>query len=129
MIQNRKSETRRDWTDDYAKQFRVGDICKAYDKNPRIGGKEIARIQILRNPYRQSIYKMTDTDEKAEGGCWGSAEEFIKAWLEGGGSENPYVVKFRLVSVGGVPCVSDIPDNVLSETPVPENKDQLSLFV
>jgi len=131
LVKGLKTETRRDWTDDYARQFRVGDVCKAFNKNPRCGGKEIARIQILKNPYRESIYKMTDKDEKAEGGQWDSADEFIKSWLEGGGCENPYVVKFRLVSVGGVPYVSDIPENLLNEEldyPKPEDKNQLKLF-
>jgi hypothetical protein len=129
LIKGLKSETRRCWTDDYARQFRIGDVCKAFDKNPRCGGKEIARIQILENPYRESIYEMDDDDVKAEGGLWKDAEEYVADFLEKGGCEKPYVVKFRLVSVGGVSCVPDSEMDELSMIgPLNVSKGQLKLF-
>jgi len=42
----RKSCTRRDWNDRYAAQFHPGDLCQAWDKSPRYGGKCIGTIRI-----------------------------------------------------------------------------------
>ena len=63
---NRKTKTRRQWVDGYAKRFEVGDICKAYNKQPRFGGKQIGLIKLTKSPYQQQIRDMPDSDFEAE---------------------------------------------------------------
>ena len=36
-----KTCTRRDWNDDYARRFKNGEFCQAFDRNPRAGGKRV----------------------------------------------------------------------------------------
>jgi len=123
LLSNRKSTTRRNWNDAYARRFRIGDVCKAYDKNPRAGGREVAKIQILKAPYRQPLSEMTDEDLKKEGeGLWGSVEEFAELFKD---CENPYVLEFRVIEIGGVSCLEDQESKSKKEVSDPK---QLKLF-
>lgn len=61
-----KSVTRRTWTPDYAKRFKVGDICKAYDKQPRFGGRQIGLLKIKSLAF-EDIKTMPDEDYFFEG--------------------------------------------------------------
>lgn len=62
-----KTCTRRDWTDDYASRFKEGEICLAYDKSPRYGGKPICKIRIIEQPYKESTLKLCPSDWEDEG--------------------------------------------------------------
>jgi uncharacterized protein YqfB (UPF0267 family) len=46
LLAGKKTVTRRDWSDKYARQFRAGDLVQVYDKSPRAGGKRVAVIEI-----------------------------------------------------------------------------------
>lgn len=83
LLNEKKVVTRRVWTDRYAKTFKDADLIQAYDRSPRVGGKPIAIIRIVGDPYKEPLRAMTDEEEKAEGGLWGSADAFITAFLEG----------------------------------------------
>lgn len=63
LLEGKKTVTRRDWNDKYAKTFHKGDIVQAYDKNPRCKGKKIAEIIITKEPYKQWLDEVTDEDE------------------------------------------------------------------
>ena len=76
---NRKTKTRRQWVDGYAKRFEVGDICKAYNKQPRFGGKQIGLIKLTKSPYQQQIRDMPDSDFEAEGFAY-MEENNIEIW-------------------------------------------------
>ncbi|MEE9356541.1 MAG: hypothetical protein V3U75_13200 [Methylococcaceae bacterium] len=92
----KKTVTRRFWSDSYAKQFKEGDLVQAYDRSPRFKGKQIAIIRLTQAPYKEPLSLMTDEEEKAEGGLWGSAEAFIEAM--GGPDKVPWVIRFEPVT-------------------------------
>ena len=81
FINNRKSVTRRKWKTRYAEMFKKGDICKAYDKSPRFGGKLIGYLKILKDPYRECISDMPDSDFEEEGFAY-MQEHHQKIWGE-----------------------------------------------
>lgn len=79
FLANRKDVTRRTWTPVYARRFKEGDLCKAYDKQPRFGGKQIGVITVLRDPYWEHISLMPDSDFECEGFAY-MAEKGLKIW-------------------------------------------------
>ncbi len=46
LLAGAKTCTRRDWKPRYAASFRPGEICTAYDRNPRVHGRPVGRIEI-----------------------------------------------------------------------------------
>ncbi len=74
----RKSVTRRQWIDKYAKQFKVGDVCQAYDKSPRFKGIKIGLVKIL-EIYKEDIQKMPEKDFENEGFAY-MEENSISIW-------------------------------------------------
>lgn len=99
LLSGKKTVTRRDWNDNYAKRFREGMLVDAYDKSPRFGGKKIAVIRLTKTPYKQKLADMPDNHFEREGGrlYWGNKVEFIACM---GGSEKEYwVVEFELVKI------------------------------
>ena len=100
LMSGLKTVTRRDWSDDYARRFHKGDYCKAYDRSPRNGGRCVGIIRLTCEPYKEPLALMTDDEEKAEGGLWGSAEAYIDAYCEGAcfpSSHELWVIRFQLV--------------------------------
>lgn len=97
LLAGKKTVTRRFWTDNYAEQFKAGDLVQAYDRSPRFKGKQVAIIRLIQTPYEESLSLMTDEEEKAEGGLWGSAEAFIEAM--GGPDKVPWVIRFEPVTI------------------------------
>lgn len=94
LLAGKKTVTRRDWNDSYARRFKAGDICAAYDKSPRLGGKKVAEIKLARNPYKQWLHDVTDADEVLEGGLWGSGQEYQEAM---GKDRQVWVIEFELL--------------------------------
>jgi hypothetical protein len=104
----RKSRTRRQWGEKHAKQFKVGDIIQAYDKNPLFKGKRIgfARITGIK---KESISKMPDKDFQKEGFAFmeekglkmpkefgnQSPRKAFNEWRKAGGTY--YVIDFQKV--------------------------------
>lgn len=114
VIARRKTVTRRQWNDRYAKTFRAGEIVAAYDKSPRFGGKKIAEIELTHAPYKMPLSQMPDDDYEAEGFAYlhetGTAappssgfRDFsmssFETWRASGG--DVWVVRFQVVSVVG----------------------------
>lgn len=62
-----KTVTRRDWNARYAQQFAAGEVVLAYDRNPRYGGKPVARIALTERPYLESTRDAPPADFAAEG--------------------------------------------------------------
>ncbi len=97
LLEGKKSVTRRFWKDEYAGRFKLGDLVAAYDRSPRFKGKQVATIRLTHAPYKEPLKHMTDAEEVAEGGLWGSAEAFIAAM--GGPDKVPWVLRFELVAL------------------------------
>ena len=74
----RKVKTRREWSDDYAQKFHIGDCCKAYDKQPRFGGQQIGMLQVRSLAY-EDISIMPESDYEAEGFLY-MEEQGLKIW-------------------------------------------------
>ena len=108
VVARRKTRTRRSWSPSYADKFRENSICQAYDKGPRVGGKLIDYILIVRKPWIQNTRDLSEEDYELEGFacldeygffCKGlnglSGREFLDQWKKA--AEDVYVVDFRYV--------------------------------
>jgi len=78
FLANRKTKTRREWSDDYARKFHVYDCCRAYDKQPRFGGQQIGMIQVRSLAY-EDISTMANSDYEFEGFAY-LEERGLKIW-------------------------------------------------
>jgi len=64
LLSGRKTRTRRKWSDKYANRFKVGDVCYAYDRQPRFKGKKVAEIKIT-SIKKEDISLATKEDYQA----------------------------------------------------------------
>ena len=104
-----KTVTRRDWKDSWARRFKKGDICQAYDKDPRYGGKRIGYIQLTEDPDKQAMIDMSCLDYLDEGFSYldehpelvpascpiDVSEEGFIDWRNSGGEK--WVIRFKLL--------------------------------
>ena len=67
LLAGRKTVTRREWSEDYARRFRAGEMVAAYDRNPRHRGRQVATIRLTRDPYSESTRSAPEEDYEAEG--------------------------------------------------------------
>ena len=49
---------------------------KAYDRNPRVGGRRVGYIELVARPYWEPLGDMPESDLAAEGGQWSTLAEF-----------------------------------------------------
>ena len=78
LLAGRKTRTRRKWKDSYARRFKVGDICQAYDKSPRVGGRRVGFIKIT-GLKQADIKDMLDGEFEDEGFAY-LDEHGLKIW-------------------------------------------------
>lgn len=124
LLAGAKTCTRRNWNDRYARSFRPGEVCTAYDRNPRVHGKPVARIQIESvSPERVPMIKAPPSDYAKEGFLWFDQHpeerekalpklmaglslqryraitmaELFESWVTSG--QSLYVVRFKLLEV------------------------------
>ncbi len=107
----RKTVTRRDWKDDYARSFQEGEIVGALDKLWRAGGNAIGSIRLTCAPYKESESLMPDSDYEAEGfafldehpelkpPCWRDVDLRKKFEMDRALGEELWVVRFEIVKV------------------------------
>lgn len=67
LLAGRKTVTRRDWKESWARSFREGELVGAYDRQPRFQGKQVAVIRLTEAPYLESTAQAPDSDYEAEG--------------------------------------------------------------
>lgn len=67
LVAGRKTVTRREWSESYARRFHKGMVVDAYDRQPRFKGKKIAVIRLTHDPYLEHISEMPDADYEYEG--------------------------------------------------------------
>lgn len=83
----KKTQTRRAWQDDYAKNFiRYFDesiAIPALNKGRHRGGHELGFIRLTQRPYQQYLSEMSATDLQEEGGMVATPQEFIDTFFEG----------------------------------------------
>ena len=106
VLAERKTVTRRDWSDSYASRFQQGDIVTAYNRQPAWGGRPFALIEIQRiereplsRLLRNADYAMLELVREGydPAACLEPAEEFSTLFgdLRHG---DPWRIEFRLVS-------------------------------
>ncbi|MCC3405185.1 MAG: hypothetical protein JGK17_06235 [Microcoleus sp. PH2017_10_PVI_O_A] len=87
LTSGKKTQTRRAWQDDYAKNFiRYFDeniAIPALNKGRHRGGHELGFIKLTRRPYQQYLSEMSPIDLQEEGGMVATAQEFIDTYFEG----------------------------------------------
>lgn len=67
LLAGEKTVTRRDWKSTFAAAWKAGDEAIAYSKNPRNGGKPVARIRLTDAPYLESSERVPYADFVHEG--------------------------------------------------------------
>lgn len=107
LLFGRKTRTRREWDDDYAARFRLGDTHDAYDRSPRIGGHKIGEVMISGRPFKQNTSEMVEQDFEWEGLGWMHEQgllirgiepmAFFNQWKAQG--RTLWVIDFQLVHV------------------------------
>jgi hypothetical protein len=108
LIAGAKTCTRRDWNPEYAMRFKKDDVCLAYDKQPRFGGKPVAKIQLIADPIFENTKLAPDSDYQAEGFAWLKAHGIKvigkydisylwKVWKMDGFDK--WVVRFKLIEL------------------------------
>ncbi len=113
VVARRKTQTRRQWSDSYAKMFKANDICQGYDKGPRVGGQLISLVRLTRDPWIQNTSEMGDDDFQYEGFEYMEEQrilfrgqpvrEFFKEWKAA--AEDLYVVDFSYVD--NLACIGE----------------------
>jgi len=83
LLRGQKTVTRRRWASEYVARWqRAWDrgprIHKAYDKAAYAGGKPVGWIILTARPYNERLEDMPVADLAAEGGLWGSVDEFVR---------------------------------------------------
>lgn len=122
LLAGAKTCTRRDWSPRHAVLFKPGDVCWAYNKNPRALGRPVAEIRIVRvSPEPVPLAQAPPQDYAAEGFEWfdqhpeeralalpklakglglASTATMYDLWLDWLASgESLYVVRFELLEV------------------------------
>lgn len=109
LLALRKRKTRRSWADKYAQSFHDGDLVQAYDRSPRVGGKRVAIVRLLLDPYPQRTGKMTFVDFEDEGFKYLEEQgiriqnmtpmDFFLWWRKQ--DELVWVIEFEVVSLEG----------------------------
>jgi len=67
LVMGRKTVTRRDWKPEYGARFKLREVVKAYDRQPRYQGKHIANILLVQKPVQEPGTAMPDSDFEGEG--------------------------------------------------------------
>lgn len=102
LTSGKKTQTRRAWQDDYAKNFiRYFDeniAIPALNKGRHRGGHELGFIKLTQRPYQQYLSEMSPIDLQEEGGMVGTAQEFIDTFFEGQ-DKLVWVLHFEFLSV------------------------------
>jgi len=94
FLWDKKTVTRRFWSDKYAQRFHEGDIVDVYNKSLRNGGRKIGEMRITAKLYKQRLGDMPDEHFEREGGTmyWANKEEFVE--VMGGKDAVPWVIEF-----------------------------------
>lgn len=69
LLAGAKTVTRRDWDDDYARRFTLGQEVLAYNRSPRHKGQAVARLRIV-SVTKEWDRDAPDDDYEAEGFAW-----------------------------------------------------------
>ena len=104
LLAGRKTCTRRDWSPQYARQFREGDLVDAFNRSPRHGGKKVAVIRLTSVTF-ENTRDMPDSDYEAEGfgylteiGAKVNGATPDELWAEWRGVwRGMYVVRFKVL--------------------------------
>ena len=67
LLANRKTCTRRYWSEPFARRFKQNEVVQGWDKLPRNHGKHVAWVRITVDPYFEPMGRMPDSDYVAEG--------------------------------------------------------------
>jgi hypothetical protein len=115
VVARRKTVTRREWNERYARSFHKGEELFAFDRSPRFRGRPIAKIRLTADPVLEADALATDEDYEGEGFAylaehrellpkaahkqpWGACtREAFEAWRQSG--ETFWVVRFEVVEV------------------------------
>lgn len=108
LLAHEKTVTRRAWKPQHAAKFHAGQLVDAWDKSPRYGGKKVAVIKLVQDPYQENSAAIPKEDFKAEGFDYllmnmtrgetaNHVDDIVDNWIR-----HPHllwVVRFELVSI------------------------------
>ena len=96
LLAGKKTVTRRKWKKCNLKK---GDMFQAWDKLPNHHGRKVAECKVV-SIKKLPLRCITNEDEIKEGHNWGTARDFIQAWVDYyGGDEEQLVwrIEFEIV--------------------------------
>ena len=97
-----KTVTRRTWKDAHAQKFinafSQNRLVKAFDKDPRYGGKQIGWCRLLCAPYKERLCDMPSEDLLAEGGMCDTIGEFVQQYFDGNPRLEMWVIRFEFIT-------------------------------
>ena len=107
LLAGQKSVTRRHWKDSYARLFKSGDVVLAYDRSPRVGGKQVATLRLTADPYLERGLDIPVTDWVEEGLAYLAAKGLLagrltplQLWEQLEDGDDPWwVLRFKVVSI------------------------------
>jgi hypothetical protein len=86
LLSGKKTQDRRAWQDDYARNFiryyEEGIEIRALDNVQHRGGQEVGKIRLTEKPYQQMLSEMPISDLEKEGGMCATIQEFIDRFFE-----------------------------------------------
>jgi hypothetical protein len=98
----RKTVTRRTWKGAHAQKFvnafNQNKSVRAFDKDPRYGGKQIGWCRLLCAPYQERLCDMPEEDLLAEGGMCSTIGEFIQRYFDGNPRLEVWVIRFEFIA-------------------------------
>lgn len=112
LVADRKTCTRRYWSEPYARRFQKNEMVQGWDKLPRCLGKQVAWVRITTAPYFEAMSLMPDSDYEAEGyayfqenphllparpGLMGTSWAEFEAWRRS--PDSMWVVRLKLEEV------------------------------
>ena len=65
-----QTQVRYAWSTQTASRFKAGAVVSAYDRPPRAGGKQIAKLRLLADPSYVPLSTMTERDYEECGWQW-----------------------------------------------------------
>lgn len=123
---SQKSVTRRTWRDTHAQKFinafTQNKLVRAFDKDPRYGGKQIGWCRLSCAPYKEQLSDMPESDLLAEGGMCSTIGEFIEQYFDSNPRLEVWVVRFKFIadSVFAAEVNPVVATDQVTNSPAPE---------
>lgn len=110
LLSGEKTVTRRTWQTSHASKFvdayKNGMRIRAFDKSPRIGGKQVGWLTLTEEPLQERLDKMPATDLAAEGFADLTLSQFADQFFDGVMDTLVWVIRFSFENMTASPTIN-----------------------